>query len=82
MNRRAVTEFVDGPSYVGNFAMTDGPAPKRQRFGNHVDLVSVLLLVATKKELDQVQDNVMNSKLDVNSIHGQRDSIEALHKLS
>ena len=63
----------------------DGPAPKRQRCGNHADLMSVLLPFATKrswiKYMDE-SDNVMNSKNDVNSIHGQRDLIEALHKLS
>ena len=65
--------------------MTDGLAPKRQRFGNHDDLVSVLLPFATKrswiKYMDE-SDNVANSKIDVNSIHSQRDMIEALHKLS
>ena len=40
-NRRAVTEFVDGPSRVEKIVMTDGPAPRRQCFGNHDDLVSV-----------------------------------------
>ena len=65
--------------------MTDGLAPKRQRFGNHDDLVSVLLPFATKrswiKYMDE-SDNVANSELDVNSIHSQRDMIEVLHKLS
>ena len=45
----------------------------------------VLLLFATKrswiKYMDE-SDNVINSKLDVNSILSQRDLIEALHKLS
>ena len=40
-NRRVVTDFVGGLSCVENFAMTDALAPKRQRFGNHDDLVSV-----------------------------------------
>ena len=48
--------------------MTDGPAPKRQRFGNHDDLVSVLLPFATKrswiKYMDE-SDNVINSKLSI-----------------
>ena len=65
--------------------MTDGLVPKRQRFGNHDDLVFVLLLFATIrswiKNLDE-SDNVANSKLDVNSIHSRRDLIDALHKLS
>ena len=33
--RRAVTYFFGGPSCVEHFVMTDGPAPKRPRFGNH-----------------------------------------------
>ena len=41
INRRDVTDFVGGLSCVDNIAMTDGLAPKRQRFGNHDDLVSV-----------------------------------------
>ena len=65
--------------------MTDGPAPKRQLFGNRDDLESVLLYFATKKSpikyMDE-SDSVVNSKLDVDSIHSQRDLIEALHKLS
>ena len=36
-----MTDFVGGLSCVENFAMTDGLAPKRQRFGSHDDLVSV-----------------------------------------
>ena len=57
----------------------------RQRFGNHDDLVSVLLPFATERswvEFLDDSDNVANSKLEVNSIHSQRDMIEALHKLS
>ena len=54
--------------------MTDGLAPKR-----------LLLPFATKrswiKYMDEF-DNVINSKLDVNSILSQSDLIEALHKLS
>ena len=41
INRRVVTDFVGGLSCVENFAMAGGLAPKRQRFGNHDDLVSV-----------------------------------------
>ena len=36
-----MTDFVGGLSCVEHFVMTDGLAPKRQRFGNHDDLVSV-----------------------------------------
>ena len=76
-----MTESVDGPPCFENFVMTDGLAPKRQRFGNHDDLVSVLLLFATvmswTKYMDE-SDSVINSKRDVNSIHSQRDLIEAL----
>ena len=47
--------------------------------------MTVLLPVATKwswvKYMDE-SDSLMNSKLDANSIHSQRDLIEALHKVS
>ena len=49
INRRIVTDFAGGLSCVEHFVMTDGLAPKRQRFGNHDDLVSVLLLFVTKR---------------------------------
>ena len=42
MNRRVVTDFVGGLSCVAHFVMTDGLAPKRQRFENHDDLVSLM----------------------------------------
>ena len=39
--RRVVTDFCWRPvAVLKNFVMTDGPAPKRQRIGNHDDLVS------------------------------------------
>ena len=85
INRRVVTDFVGGLSCVENLVMTDGLAPKRQRFGNHDDLVSVLLPFEKKRswiEYMDESDNVINSKLDVNSILRQRDLLEALHKLS
>ena len=78
-------EIFGGPSCTETVVMTDGPAPKRQRFGNQDDMVSVLLPLATRrswiKYMDE-SDNVINSKLDVNPIHSQRDLIEALRKLS
>ena len=55
--------------------MTDGPAPKPQRFGNHDDLVSVLLYATKRSWIKSVDESL-------NSIYSQRDLIEALHKLS
>ena len=85
-SRRAVTECVDCPSRVETFC--DDQMDLRQsgrRFGNHDDLVSVLLPLATKKDWIKYVDesyNVMTSMLEVNSTHSQRDLIDALHTLS
>ena len=62
MSRRVVADLVGGPSCVEKCVMTDGLAPKRQRFGNHDDQVYM-----------DDSDNVLNCKLDVNSIHCQHD---------
>ena len=48
-NRRAVTDFFDGPSCVENIVVTVGLALKRQCFGKHYDLVSVRFFFSRRK---------------------------------
>ena len=54
--------------------MTSGPAPKRHRYGNRDDLVSVLLPFATNRSWIKYMDesDSVNSQLDINSFHSQR----------
>ena len=64
INRGVVTDFVGRLSCVEKFAMTYGLAPKRQRFGNHDDLVSVPVLDVSSASVNTTQTYEKNKFTD------------------